>query len=358
MAWFVLLGVLMLLQTLHSAPLTKRLQRPLLPWSLVLQVLLTYGPLFFLGVEWRGMGGFAAGSVLAVLRGWAGITGYAAVLAAEAATSRHSGLSYADSAVAVAVTAVIGLVVAALMRVACRLSWMRHAEATAIDRALQDERVRIGRDLHDVLAARLTFAALRGELVNRYLGVEDERARSELRGVLKLTRGVLADMRSMAHGFGDRTLREQLDTARAALGDLGVAVTVRDEAHVPAGGVENLFTVAVSEAVTNVLRHSEADLCGITVERHDDEAIVLTVANNGVSEPDGPVDIVPGHGLGNLAARAAEFGGRCTARVGSCGWFQFTMVCPVTGPDRPRAGATPLAGRCAPRPGGYAPRVS
>ncbi|MCX4906879.1 sensor histidine kinase [Streptomyces sp. NBC_00878] len=336
--------------------MTKRLRRPLAPWTLALQVVLTYAPLFLIGAEWRGMGGFAAGSVLAVLRGRAGALAFGAVLAADWAAQRLSGLSYEESAVALAVTLMIGLVAASLMRIACRLSWMRRAEASAIQRALQDERIRIGRDLHDLLAARLTFAALRGELVNRYLGVEDERARSELRGLLMLTRGVLADMRSMAHGFGDRTLHEEMDTARTVLGGMGLVVTVRDGARVPPGEVENLFAVAVGEAVTNVLRHSEADACAITLGQ-DRETVTLAVANNGVSAPPGSVEVAPGHGLGNLAARAAELGGTCTARVTPAGWFRFTVVCPVKERDRRRGAAIPLDAQCAPRRDDYAHRA-
>ncbi|MER8002645.1 histidine kinase [Streptomyces sp. NPDC095613] len=354
------LVALLLLQSLHSAPAARRIHRPYVICTLTLQTALTYLPPLLVNLEWHGLGGFAAGSVLAVLRDRKGVAGLAMVAVCDWAACRYGGLSYVETTLSVLVTIAVGVGVATLIRTTCRLASVHRAEASAIRKALQEERMRIGRDMHDLLAARLTFAVLRGELASRHIGSEDERARSELRGVLKLTRGALSDLRSLAHSFGDFSLIGELDHARALLGGVGVSVTVHEATRIPPGETETVFAVAVRESVTNILRHSEARACCFLVYRRQNE-YVLSVVNDGAELPPGPVEATHGHGLANLASRAASTGGTCTARCTPTGMFELTVVSPQRAPAR-TAVPIPLPGpgtscKETPRRDDYAPRA-
>ncbi len=353
--WVVALPILVVLQVLHSPPGVKKIRRFSL-WSLHLQALLTYVPSVAIGVMWPGMGGFIAGAAAGVLRGWRGTGAFLGVLLVDLAVSRRNGLSYTESAVAGAVTLTVGLAVTALVRLACRLAWMHRSEDQAVRSALQDERLRIGRDMHDLLASRLAYATIRGELANRYLGNQNERARSELNSLVGLTREVLVDMRSMAHEFGVLSFRNELENAQSLLRSVDVDVAVNEEATVLPVEIQNFFATVVRESVANILRHSEATLCTVSVRRKGD-VFVLSVLNNGVRDAHDVVAPESGRGLSNLALRAAELGGRCRAWAPSVGHFELIASCPVKPPSLRLGAAIPLPGRCVQRRDDFEHRV-
>ncbi|MET7690693.1 histidine kinase [Streptomyces sp. NPDC005483] len=353
-AWALCIPAMIGLQALHSPPTARRLRR-FSVWTLVLQGVLTYLPCLAFHTLWPGMGGFVAGAGAAGLRGRRGTGAFLTVLVVDTSVSWRDGVPYTEAAVGLVVTLVVGLAVAALLRIACRLDWICRAEAQAVRNALQDERLRIGRDMHDLLASRLAFAAIRGELANRHLGRQNERARSELRSLLGLTREVLADMRSMAHEFGTLSLRCELDNARSLLESMGVTVNVREETAIPYGEIQNLFAAAVRESVTNILRHSEATQCTIVL-RSKGETILLSVLNDGTHGTHRSAST--GQGLANLAARASELGGRCRAWTPREGRFLVTVSCPASASTDRREAAIPPAVQCAPRPDGFAHQAS
>nr|ABL09962.1 signal transduction histidine kinase [Streptomyces echinatus] len=362
-AWAVLLPPLVVLQvhhTLHGAVLARRRRR----WAgVVAQAALTYLPVLVWGVEWPAMAGFAAGSAQAVLNGPAGNVSFAVIVAVAWPVAVGSGLPQYQAATVTAVTAAVGLGVAALMRMAWRLCRLDHARDTAVRDAAHQERLRIARDLHDLVASRLTMAALRGELAERYLTGQDERARAELRTAVELARDALTDVRSLAHGIQTLSLSGELNVARATLRAVGVDVTIRREPCRLAAEVENVLAAALREAVTNLLRHSTAGRCRITVRRRNGQ-VVLCVANDGVPEelrvPARERWELPRErrGLGNLSGRASAVGGSCTTAVTPDGWFLLTVACPVLRTDPQLRAASPRPGLSGPRRDDCAPRAS
>lgn len=225
-AWAVFMPAVVALQALHSSPAGRKVLRRRAMWTLGLQTLLTCLPSFVFGVEWPGMGGFAAGAGLAVMPGWRGRAVFAVSIAGAWAVGRHSGLPYVETACVTGVTMAVGFGVAAMIRLAARLRRSSGAQAAAERSAARDERVRIARDLHDLLAARLTIATLRAEMADRYVGVQNDRARSELRDMMGLTRDVLTDVRSLAHGYSQQYLSDELENSRRVLEGIGIAVSV------------------------------------------------------------------------------------------------------------------------------------
>ena len=80
--------------------------------------------------------------------------------------------------------------------------------------AVDDERNRFARDLHDILGHSLTVITVKAELANRLLDVDPERARAELADLERLSRDALADVRRAVEGYRDLTLPGELARAR------------------------------------------------------------------------------------------------------------------------------------------------
>lgn len=194
--------------------------------------------------------------------------------------------------------------------------------------ATAQERVRIARDLHDVLGHSLTVISVKSQLAGRLIERgEVQRAGTEIREVETLSREAMADVREAVAGYRARTLAAELAAAEATLDSAGIAVTVeRSTDAVPSTGEEALGFV-VREGVTNVLRHSRARRCEIQV-RHTGDAVVVELVDDGGGTGSPLDEIRPGdecegggNGLRGLAERVAAVGGRLSAGDAPNGGF-------------------------------------
>jgi two-component system sensor histidine kinase DesK len=183
--------------------------------------------------------------------------------------------------------------------------------------AVEDERNRFARDLHDILGHSLTVVAVKAELAGRLVRLDPDRAEAEIAEVEGLARQALADVRSAVTGYHDVTLASELANARSALGaagidaDLPVAI---DE--VPAARRE-LFGWVVREGVTNVLRHSGASRCRVRIGPS-----IVEITDDGTGTP---ADPSIGHGLRGLRERAEAVGGSLSVWRVPDGGFALTV---------------------------------
>ncbi|AEF41535.1 Two component sensor histidine kinase [Hoyosella subflava DQS3-9A1] len=174
-------------------------------------------------------------------------------------------------------------------------------------RELQDElskvaeRDRIARDVHDILGHGLTVISVKAELAARLIDSDPARARRELAELHTLARGALAEVRSAVTRMRSRSLDEELRTARTALTAAGIEAALPASAPEVRDGAEEVFAWAVREAVTNIIRHSGASRCVITLK-----ADSVTIADDG--RRNGPLH--EGQGLRGLRERAATAGAR------------------------------------------------
>ncbi|MCW2798768.1 MAG: hypothetical protein JWQ70_240 [Aeromicrobium sp.] len=195
-----------------------------------------------------------------------------------------------------------------------RLAWQRQAKLMLAERdlselAVEEERARIARDLHDILGHSLTVISVKAELAERLLDTDIERVRAELADLQRLTRDALADVRSTAHGIRGISLPGEIASARMALESAGIQPslpTVADE--VPSRWRE-LFAWTLREGVTNVIRHSQATEC--TVEL-DAESIRVSDDGRGPCPDNGS-----GNGLEGLRQRARLVGATVTTSSGT-----------------------------------------
>ncbi|WP_170155770.1 sensor histidine kinase [Umezawaea tangerina] len=274
--------------------------------ALALQAVLVALPVLAVGHTWIGVPGLLAGSVLLVLPRAAGWSAFTAVVAAATWARFAAEHDVSDAATCAVATAMTGLVTHGmpwLAAVAVKVSATRGDLARA---AVAEERVRVSRDLHDLLGYGLSAIKLKSELTHRLLPEHPDRARESLAEIVDITHRTLVDVRSVALGYRLLSVEEAFRSADAVLRSAGIDVAM--ELHtdpIPEPAATVLATV-LREGVTNVLRHSEAGRCEITLCRKED-AVELRIVNDGMR--DTPQDHHTGSGVRNMTERVLEIGG-------------------------------------------------
>ncbi|TKK86557.1 sensor histidine kinase [Herbidospora galbida] len=197
---------------------------------------------------------------------------------------------------------------------------MRLSRATAESErlAVENERLRFARDLHDILGHTLTSITIRSQLAARLAETDPARAAEEMGGVERTARKALDDVRDAVAGYRAVSLPEELGNARAALDLAGIQLTVSGAGPVPSGS-ESLLAWVVREAVTNVLRHSGATRCWITLGARSLEIRDDGRAGTGAG---------PGTGLLGLAERVEAAGGTLEAGARPEGGYRLRVEVP------------------------------
>lgn len=178
---------------------------------------------------------------------------------------------------------------------------VRSSGEAEADLAAVRERLRLAADLHDVQGHHLQVIALKAELAERQLQRDPAAARAAIAEVRQIARTAMAETKEIVRGYRRTSLREEMANAAAVLEAAGAAVSV----ECPDGLDEPLFALALREATTNILRHSEATQVRIaaTPDR-------LTITNDGSSADTSS----GGTGLAALTERIAAGGGRLGVR--------------------------------------------
>lgn len=311
---FSYMVVLLLLQLLYFGRPDAVHRRPLTIAALAVQVALVYLPILQFEQAWVGMPGFLAGSVLLVFPPRPGWTAFAMVVASMAYAQSQFGDSYVDIAYTSVSTVITGLVVYGLSRLASLVRELAAARTELADMAVAKERLRFARDLHDLLGYSLSAITLKAELTHRLVAKQPLRAKEELVEVLEISRRALVDVRAVASGYQELSLEDECRSVRSVLIAAGVEVSVHQSYDGLPIRVSTVLATVLREAVTNVLRHSKAEHCEITVAYADDIAYV-EVINDGVHEEQRHAGADQGSGLRNLAARLGELGGDLQSSV-------------------------------------------
>lgn len=180
--------------------------------------------------------------------------------------------------------------------------------------ALSDERTRVARDVHDVLGHSLTAVILKVELCQRLLGAPGpveaadrervEACRAQLAELDAISRRALAEIRSTVGGLRATDVADEVSAARSVLADAGVELLVTGEVADIAEGDRPMLAWVVREAVTNIVRHAEAERCHIELAPSPG-TVLLRVTDDGV----GLGDRGEGNGLRGLRERVVAAGG-------------------------------------------------
>ena len=185
--------------------------------------------------------------------------------------------------------------------------------------AVERERERIARDMHDVLGHSLTVIAIKAELAGKMFDIDADRARAEIAEVQTLARTALADVRGMVTATRAVTLAGELAGARQAFDAAGVEAEVPGSIDEVPDDLRELFAWALREGTTNVLRHAAASRVRVTMT-----CDTLTVDDDGY----GPaiVDAAPGNGLAGLTERARAARARVTVSASPLGGYRLLVT--------------------------------
>jgi len=201
--------------------------------------------------------------------------------------------------------------------------------------AVEAERLRFARDLHDLLGHDLARIALQSEVAEALVPTAPERAMAAMREVGGAARTALQEVRAAVAGYRQPALASELRGAGEILAAAGIAYTCEGERVAAPPAVEAALAWAVREGVTNVVKHSRARRCTIRVTR-DGGAIGITVSDDGdgATGAIGASRLAPasghgGNGLPGLAERAAALGGRCEAGPCPDGGYRLSVTLPL-----------------------------
>jgi len=209
-----------------------------------------------------------------------------------------------------------------------------HEERLAGERARQaltEERLRIAREVHDVVAHGMSLIAARAGIANHVAASRPEEAREALRLIEDTSRTALRDMRRVLG-----VLRADAELVPAGLGGLAdlaedarragveVELSVADGRAVPDGAAQVAYRI-VQESLTNVIKHAgPAARCRVAVAT-DGAALAVTVTDDGRGPAGAPGG---GHGLVGMRERVALYGGTFRAGPRDDGGFEVAARVP------------------------------
>ncbi|MEV0090165.1 histidine kinase [Streptomyces sp. NPDC050738] len=245
----------------------------------------------------------------------------------------------------------IGLSSAAIPALAVLAAWLlgnsfrerrEHAAELASRSAVQavtDERLRIARELHDMIAHSIGVIAIQAGVGSRVIDTQPAEARNALTTIETTSRETLAGLRRTLGALrrtdsGTDTAPldptpglAELDRLVASTRDAGVraAVDWQGERHRLPADIDLAAFRIVQEALTNVVRHAGTQECRVTIDVRDPEALALAV----VDEGKGGLVAAGGFGLIGMRERVALLAGEFTAGPRAEGGFRVAVRLPL-----------------------------
>lgn len=245
------------------------------------------------------------------------------------AYGRLGGVSWSALGQACIFVVAVGIVTVSLVRAITASRELRLAREEITRLAVQTERTRIARDLHDLLGHNLSLIALKSELAGQLLKVAPERAATEIGDVEKTARATLQEVREAVASYRQPTLASELHAAEEILAAAGITYRREDDERMmnmlpPAIGAA--LSWAVREGVTNVIKHSRARRCVIRITR-DKRTASIEITDDGTAA--GSVVSSGGNGLRGLSERVAGLGGQIEAGPHISGGFRLAVSIPI-----------------------------
>jgi signal transduction histidine kinase len=195
-------------------------------------------------------------------------------------------------------------------------------------RVQREERLRIARDLHDVISHAVSAMSVQATVAAHSIDDSPEQAKAALEAIREQSRRATAELKATVGALraepapGLRSI-EQLVGAASGAG-VAVDVSVTGEARTLPDAVDQAAYRIVQESLTNVVRHANATWARLLV-RYEPNAVVLQVDDNGSG---GAVNGA-GHGLAGMRERAAALGGMLEAGPAPAGGFRVYAELPT-----------------------------
>jgi len=166
-----------------------------------------------------------------------------------------------------------------------------------------EERNRIARDLHDTLGQKLSLIGLKSDLARKLIIKDPELARQELKDVQQTARTALSEVRKMVSSMRGIRLKDEILRVKQMIN--AAQINFVSEGDFTLANVslltENILSMCLKEAVNNVVKHSEAKTCFISIEQSWKET-VMTIRDDGVFKGETGI-LAEGHGLIGMKER-------------------------------------------------------
>ncbi|HEY0934461.1 MAG TPA: histidine kinase [Trebonia sp.] len=258
-----------------------------------------------------------------------GLAGYWAVDAMTA--SPPAG--YLASAVIAGGAWLVGLVVGRERALRTEVITATEGERRALAAAAAaNERRRIAREMHDVVAHGLSAIAVQSSAADAALDIDPARAAAPIHAITTLAEQCADEMRRLLTALGpDELPGTDLAAVLAAQTEMGLVVdTAIDTAALDgcSSAVRHAVTRITQEALTNVRRHSTVNTARVTIRGSAGE-LSVTVTDSGPAR--GPAEGPSGHGATGIRERVAVLGGRCIIGPDGAGWrVEAHLTLPAT----------------------------
>ncbi len=223
-----------------------------------------------------------------------------------------------DSLIVLLPVLLIGLAMMGFRMQMTLMHELAQARGTVAKLAVNEERLRLARDMHDLTGQSLSMITLKSELAAKRLArlpssAERDAALTELGDIGRVSRQTLHDIREAVSGYRRPTLAIEVITAQNALEAAGVGLEDDAELTLRSGtfdpDAEAVLAWCLREAVTNVIRHSRARHCRIRLIDHPGE-VSLEVTDDGRGFADQDPEHPRGSGLRGMSERLSAIGGR------------------------------------------------
>lgn len=189
---------------------------------------------------------------------------------------------------------------------------LHEAEASVRELAVANERLKLARDLHDIVGHNLSVVALRADLAAQQADGGAPEAAAEMRQVAQTAREALHDVREVISRWRGVAFADEWAHAERVLASAGVQSSITlgvTDLQLPPE-LNRVLGFFVREGVTNILRHSRATECRLTVTPGED-SLCMRLEDNGMGAMPATEDA--GSGITGLRERLGEIGGRLAA---------------------------------------------
>lgn len=168
------------------------------------------------------------------------------------------------------------------------------------DLVAMQERQRIARDLHDTLGQKLSLIGLKSDLAGRLIATNPDKAQAEIKDVRQTARAALKEVRELVTQMRGTRVEDEMFRVMQILKAADIEFRLEGDAKLDNASllVENVLSMCLKEAVTNVVKHSRATECLVAVEPARGE-LVIRVQDNGIGIPIS----VRGNGLRGMKER-------------------------------------------------------
>lgn len=284
----------------------------------------TFGVTLIFGVGTLALGFRKWRQVLALVGGFAaGAAGMSLVLGSPWPLALFAALAMLLGAGLLAFTSVFSVW---LLNAVFELDEARETRARL---AVAEERLRFGRDLHDVMGRNLAVIALKSELAVQLAQRGRAEAVEQMIEVQRIAHESQREVRDVVRGYREVDLEVELAGAQGVLTAAGIRCELTGEAAGLPSEVQSALGWVVREATTNVLRHGDAGRCAVSL-RVLEGRVVLTVENDGLGASSGTDSGTDGSGLAGLRERLAAVDGTLEAGPAGGGLFRLVAEVPLS----------------------------